>query len=93
MNHPKTPLGTPTRSADWTAEKYRRSARRGELMKSLQDWKRPFDDPIPLPAAANSPEDSARGLLRMGGPQKKRQWRSTILHAEERARKTVDIGE
>jgi hypothetical protein len=25
--------------------------------------------------------------------KKKRQWRSTILHAEERARKTVDIGE
>jgi hypothetical protein len=55
MNHPKTPLGTPTRSADWTAEKYRRSARRGELMKSLQDWKRPFDDPIPLPRCRQFP--------------------------------------
>jgi hypothetical protein len=76
-----------------TACEHRGARRWPVLAASWLIGRAPSTIPFPCPAAANSPEDSARGLLRMGGPQKKRQWRSTILHAEERARKTVDIAE
>jgi hypothetical protein len=75
MNHPKTPLGTPTRSAglDGWEISPRRAARRGEL--------RPFDDPIPLPRGRQlvTLKDAAKYIQKLAAAEQQiAEWRAAV---------------